>query len=204
MPRVNVWVPDSLHEAAKAAGINFSAAIREGLRLAEQDGERFRVRAKPGQVPTALYRCYDQDGDLLYVGISTNLGKRLATHASEKPWWPQVADIHVELFPSKPAAQAAEVQAISTEEPRYNGHQETRVGPGSSSVLSMRVPRAEVEAWRHAAGDRPLAQWIREEANREAGYVPPAPVGDCPHPRGRRRYGSSGLLVCTVCQEPIR
>jgi len=43
-------------------------------------------------VKTFLYRCYDRSGALLYVGITDALGRRMAQHASDKPWWGDVAD----------------------------------------------------------------------------------------------------------------
>jgi hypothetical protein len=40
---------------------------------------------------TALYRLYDETGQLLYVGITTYPPKRFVEHERDKPWWPQVA-----------------------------------------------------------------------------------------------------------------
>lgn len=41
----------------------------------------------------ALYRFYDAAGALLYVGITIDPGSRWRSHAHDKPWWQQVAQI---------------------------------------------------------------------------------------------------------------
>ncbi|MFD8577366.1 GIY-YIG nuclease family protein [Streptomyces virginiae] len=71
-------------------------------------------------VPTALYRLRDRSGALLYVGITSNLGRRWNTHADGKRWWADVATRSIEWFPTREHALAAEVQAIRAEQPRYN------------------------------------------------------------------------------------
>lgn len=68
----------------------------------------------------ALYRMYDGSGELLYVGISTNLDRRLGNHVAGKPWWPQVVQITVEHHRNRVLAEIAERNAIATEKPRWN------------------------------------------------------------------------------------
>lgn len=69
---------------------------------------------------TALYRLYDADEDLLYIGISETPEKRWVSHADTKSWWPQVAATSVEWFETRELAQAAEAKAIATERTPYN------------------------------------------------------------------------------------
>lgn len=71
------------------------------------------------QQPHALYRLYGADDALLYVGISVHLA-RWAGHATDKPWWREVARATVEWFPDRSAALTAERAAIATERPRCN------------------------------------------------------------------------------------
>lgn len=73
--------------------------------------------------PTALYRLYDPQGSLLYVGISNNPENRFRQHRAEKSWWPQVDGTSFEWFESRHKASQAETQAIATESPRHNIHQ---------------------------------------------------------------------------------
>ncbi len=68
----------------------------------------------------ALYRFYATDGALLYVGITADPGARWRKHAHDKPWWQEVANITVELHPSRRAVLEAERASIITEKPRYN------------------------------------------------------------------------------------
>lgn len=73
-------------------------------------------------IPTALYRLRDQEGWLLYVGITDNPERRWKDHAKDKPWWPEVADRSIDWLPSRAHAIAAEAAAIRTERPRHNVH----------------------------------------------------------------------------------
>jgi hypothetical protein len=67
----------------------------------------------------AVYRCYSDQGELLYIGTSGNLGKRLATHA-EKVWFLQVRGITLEWYADELTALNAERRAIHVECPKYN------------------------------------------------------------------------------------
>ena len=70
--------------------------------------------------PTDLYRFYNAEGALLYVGISVTAIARWSQHAGSKAWWSDVLTTIVEHHPSREAARAAEVLAIRTEGPLYN------------------------------------------------------------------------------------
>ncbi|MFE9286691.1 GIY-YIG nuclease family protein [Streptomyces olivaceus] len=76
---------------------------------------------------TALYRLYDIDDRLLYIGIAVDPETRLRVHSREKTWWPMVAQRSIEWFADRPAAEAAERSAIVTEKPVHNvSHSTTR------------------------------------------------------------------------------
>jgi hypothetical protein len=70
-------------------------------------------------LPHCLYRMFDDTGQLLYVGITGTLSQRFTNH-HEKPWWPNVADVTVEMHPNRDAVLAAEKTAIQTEKPLHN------------------------------------------------------------------------------------
>ncbi|MFF7411623.1 GntR family transcriptional regulator [Streptomyces lydicus] len=78
----------------------------------------------PAEPPerTALYRLYDADGHLLYVGISSNPKRRWWAHAAQHAatWWPQVATRTVEWLDTRELAAAAERHAIKVESPAHN------------------------------------------------------------------------------------
>lgn len=69
---------------------------------------------------TWLYRMFDQDGILLYVGISQDAFVRFAQHARSKSWIKQVARWEREPFPSRQMALQAEKAAIEQESPLFN------------------------------------------------------------------------------------
>ena len=82
----------------------------------------------------AVYRCYSDQGQLLYVGETGDLGKRLADHAS-KLWFVQVRGITLEWYADELEALKAERRAIHVEHPKYN------VQHRDLKTLSPRPPR---------------------------------------------------------------
>jgi hypothetical protein len=74
--------------------------------------------------PTALYRYFDADDALLYIGISNDPAFRGKAHLyeSRRDDWPQRAVRRVdEWHDSRPLALKAEEVAIKAERPLYNG-----------------------------------------------------------------------------------
>lgn len=69
---------------------------------------------------TALYRLFDSEGRLLYVGITFNPRNRWAGHSATKSWWKQVVRREIEWHETRYAAEAAERAAILAERPLYN------------------------------------------------------------------------------------
>lgn len=67
----------------------------------------------------AVYRLYDEDGELLYIGSSYDPARRCKEH-QEKGWWPQVAQRTVVWHKSREAAYEKEAKAIKAERPRHN------------------------------------------------------------------------------------
>lgn len=67
-----------------------------------------------------VYRCYDADDELIYIGSSINLRQRIYTHRSSTRWWGEVARVEAEPHPSEGACRIAEGRAIATESPYYN------------------------------------------------------------------------------------
>jgi len=76
--------------------------------------------------PTALYRFYDAEGDLLYVGVTGNLASRFSDHRRMSPWWAHADRHEVEWLPHWSAALQAERRAIRDEAPRWNSVFNTR------------------------------------------------------------------------------
>lgn len=72
-------------------------------------------------IPVSLYRLYDEEGVLLYVGVTSNLWQRLRAHAG-RDWWNKVARTTVEWIATREEGLKAEARAIEDERPLYNIH----------------------------------------------------------------------------------
>lgn len=64
-----------------------------------------------------LYRHYDAEGALLYIGISSSLAHRIEAHRRASDWFPLVASISVQHFDTREALEEAERAAIVAEKP---------------------------------------------------------------------------------------
>ena len=70
-------------------------------------------------VPGVLYRFFDAEGQLLYVGQTLAFAQRMQAHKN-CIWWPLTKRIDIEHFSSKTELIAAERVAIANENPKYN------------------------------------------------------------------------------------
>lgn len=70
--------------------------------------------------PTRLYRHFDAQDRLLYVGISLNQQLRLEQHMRGSKWAADIVKVLVELYPNRAEAKQAETAAIQTENPVWN------------------------------------------------------------------------------------
>lgn len=111
-----------------------------------------------------VYRFYDANCHLLYVGRSAQIGVRLASHQSRSRWFDEVDTITVEHFETAEAAEEAERQAIGAERPKFNvQHHPTN----RAVVRSGRRRSVDESTWPTTGlvancldwwwGDRPLA-----------------------------------------------
>lgn len=70
--------------------------------------------------PTELYRYFDSDDRLLYIGISLSTIMRATGHRRDAGWWNSWTRCSVERFDTRTAALAAERDAIIGERPLHN------------------------------------------------------------------------------------
>lgn len=93
-----------------------------GVRAMKYEPKKAAPSPDPIPLPstiTQLYRHFDDQGTLLYVGISFSAIIRLYQHKSSH-WFNSIANVTIENFPTREAAIDAEIMAIQTEEPRFN------------------------------------------------------------------------------------
>lgn len=80
-----------------------------------------RHRAVLDAKPTCLYRLYNSAGALLYVGITSDIGRRWKEHRPEHhDWWPQVAERRVVWYLERAHAWHAERESVRVERPLHN------------------------------------------------------------------------------------
>jgi len=70
--------------------------------------------------PTCLYRHYDKDDRLLYIGISLSAYARLSQHKEHSEWAKTAVKMTTEYFDNKSDALNAERAAIVNEKPLFN------------------------------------------------------------------------------------
>lgn len=113
----------------------------------------------PGLTAPNVYRLFDADGVLLYVGKSDISTKRASEHR-DKPWWPEVRTGWLVFTETAAEAQELEAVAIRDEAPKYNamtplGSAERKRGPKMSALwVDDRSP------YRHPLTNEPLGTTI--------------------------------------------
>lgn len=69
---------------------------------------------------TVLYRYYDDQGVLLYVGITANMPSRFGSHETDSTWMDFAVRSTIERFTNRDDALAAEKAAIEEHAPLFN------------------------------------------------------------------------------------
>lgn len=114
---------------------------------------------------TALYRFFDADGRLLYVGVTSNPKVRWHAHELYQHWWQEVHTKEIEWLPTRAEALAAERQAIRTEKPLHD--------KSDRQAARARVPEPE----RRAQSEEYTAKAVQAlEADIRAGVFPSGTV----------------------------
>ena len=92
----------------------------------------------------AVYRCYSDGGQLLYVGVTGRVGRRLGDHI-QKAWFTQVRGMTFEWYMEELDALNAERRVIQVEHPKYNiVHR--NASPPRRPTHGRRKARAQVAA----------------------------------------------------------
>lgn len=96
---------------------------------------------------TALYRFFDGEGLLLYVGITDNPKERFYQHSKTKHWWESVASQRIEWLDSRNDAEVAERTAIRGERPLWNVKLSLNCGMSSETEALLTDYRETRKEW---------------------------------------------------------
>ncbi|MFC5144267.1 GIY-YIG nuclease family protein [Streptomyces aureoversilis] len=108
----------------------------------------------------ALYRLFDANHQLLYVGISKDPMGRWREHVANS-WWRDVAEYSVTWYPTRAEARAAEKTALTSENAKHNVHSAPCHGAywkavlGTPEARAQRAARASQIAKGHRGSKRP-------------------------------------------------
>lgn len=116
-------------EAMDRAGLPTRADVARWV--ATDDRRIAALPAKPVQLPSrrpvlprytgaTLYRYFDADGTLLYIGITSVMVQRSNQHVRASMWWPLARTCTLEHFDTTEEVLEAERRAIIAERPPYN------------------------------------------------------------------------------------
>jgi predicted GIY-YIG superfamily endonuclease len=99
--------------------------------------------------PGTLYRLYDGDGSLLYVGATLNVWARIVAHKCDKPWFTEIARAEFKHFATRREAMKAEAVAVENENPRFN-----KTAGGIDGSFRLVCPHCNVVIAQKMDGDR--------------------------------------------------
>lgn len=88
--------------------------------------------------PTSVYRYYDVDDLLIYVGITSRGMTRNREHNATKEWWPYVSRQEVEHFGSRERAAERERSLIHAFRPPFNRQHNAESGDLRAAYLAYR------------------------------------------------------------------
>lgn len=92
--------------------------VHHGRRIAAAATERLHLGQRVW--PEALYRWFDWDDRLLYVGITRSLATRQESHSVKSSWSRFAARCAVERAPDRASVELMEYHAIKGEKPLFN------------------------------------------------------------------------------------
>jgi len=82
--------------------------------------KRMRAYDERANTKHYVYRLFDADARLIYIGCTYDVESRLKSHRHVMWWAPQIARIKITVHPTKAAAHEVERAAITAEKPRWN------------------------------------------------------------------------------------
>jgi hypothetical protein len=95
-----------------------------------------------------LYRHFDKEGILLYVGISYNALTRLNQHKRTALWFKDIVNVTIEQFETRKEVEEAELIAIRTEKPKYNIQGVVNISAEGVALKKWRRPKYVIKGKR--------------------------------------------------------
>jgi predicted GIY-YIG superfamily endonuclease len=121
---------------------------------------------------TVLYRFYDGKNELLYIGVTNNILRRMRQHLRDKDWAKEIHSTKVEYFNERIYALEAEKKAIVAEKPKYNSTYNedkpyvTIYGETNFLKPSGRINNKELSKYLGLADTTLSKMWKRGEFNK--------------------------------------
>lgn len=85
-----------------------------------REAARARTTYPRQSQPHYVYRCYDAEDRLIYVGCTVDPATRIANHRAAAWWGTQIVRVRHTVFPDREHALRMERTAIGEEQPRWN------------------------------------------------------------------------------------
>lgn len=134
---------------------------------------------------TAVYRIFDADDVLLYVGMSVSPETRFTDHRTCKPWMQQAFRYEIVWFATRSEAEAEERRAIRCERPLHNAVHAARPIRAIIPVVPGTYTMAEIAERFH------VSKTTVRQAARAQDF--PDPIGAAPSGRRGLRYPAVGV-----------
>lgn len=101
----------------------------------------FREEDKKTLLP-GLYAFFGESGDVLYVGESSDVPRRITEHRRKKKWWPEVREIRVLRWENPSDRLIVETVVQLREFPKYCRAIKLGLSPNSKTVHSLQFIRS--------------------------------------------------------------
>ncbi|QNN98927.1 G-I-Y-Y-I-G endonuclease [Mycobacterium phage Mova] len=158
--------------------------------------------------PHILYRFYNAEDELLYIGITNNPRSRFNQHHADKAWFKSVARATMQHFATRAELETAEVAAIQSELPRYNAahavHNKGELRPKSISRRPISPDANKFQAPDAITSDAPTVEdrekrmdEIEEQISRIPRLIPGERCTSCEMIMLALEY--DGLVKCLNC-----
>lgn len=94
--------------------------------------------------PTSLYRYYDKNDLLLYVGVTGRGATRNIEHNKSQPWWPHVTRQEVTHLPTRRDALLEEKRLIQKHLPPYNRQHNRNYPEGRRAYEALMAAEVDI------------------------------------------------------------